>query len=210
MVRALAKWIGTTIFVAGLSWNYAFGDAATIVISDLEETPITATIANSVLLNNGTITAPKDTPEILTFSIASDGTVATLGRGIAIMTDSAGISDILDVTTSAGTRGGGIKFVQVAGTFTSDSETPLSLEFLNLDAATLKKIMDNAVPEDGSVQDLGAKLINIDTSPGDALAIISTITAASDVEPVPEPSSFTLLALALAVMQIPALRQRWR
>jgi hypothetical protein len=186
--------------VWGLSPRPAVLAQATLTITDLEETPITGVIAGSVLLNNGNITAPTNNPEKLTFSIASDGNAAT-GRGIAVLTNANGsISDFLDVTTTKGTRGGGIQYIQADGTFTSDGDPGgLSLDFLNLVAATLQKIMASALLEDGTYQDIGSSLVNIDTSPGDRLVIVSIITAASDVE-VPEPSSLSVLGLGLAAL----------
>lgn len=194
----------------GLSPRFGAFAQGTLTITDLEETPITGVIANSVLLNNGDIMAPTNDPEKLTFSLASDGTVATLGRGIAVLTNAAGtISDILDVTTSSGARNGGVKYVQAAGTFTSDGDPGgLSLALLNLDAAVLEKIMGNALLEDGTQQNLGTRLINIDTSPGDRLVILSIITAASDVELIPEPSSLALVGVSLLALAVNSRRRR--
>jgi len=186
------------MFAVALAPRFALA-AATASISDLTESPITVTIGDSVLLNNGTFTAPTNDPEKLTFSIASDGT-ATTGRGIAILKEPNGkVSDILDVTTTQGTRGGGIQYLSATATFTSDGESAdgLDLSYLNLNAQLLQQIMDNGLVENGNSQDLGSRLINIDTDPGKPLSILSTIEAASDV---PEPSSALLLGAGLLLL----------
>ncbi len=176
--------------------------SADVVIDDLTENPVTAVVSDSLNPgDNRTITADKDTPEKVSFSISVDGIGS--GSGIALMLGKPGglISDILELSATQHTRGMGIKYVSIGGTFTSDTDSnPQGLtEFfqgLGLPEDIAKKIMSSAVVENGTQQDLTAALI--DTTTGKALSLPTTIKAASDV--VPEPSSFLPVGLILLVL----------
>ncbi len=179
--------------------------AQSVSITDLTEDPISVTVSDSLNPgDNKTFTADKTTPEKVTFSISVDGTGG--GSGVAVMfePDKKTVSDILEVNVTQKTRGLGIKYLDISGTFTSDGNPRgLDVSTLGLPEAMLTKVLQMGVVEDGSAQDIGARLI--DTTTGGALAISNLkITAASEV---PEPSS----ALACSgLLGMWALSRRFR
>ena len=202
--------------VCAVAGRFATADPM-VVITDLTEDPVTATVSGSI--NPGDnypkidrktgeigppLTAPKDTPEKLSFSISVDGTGG--GSGVAVLFEGANlISDLLEVTVTQKFRGPqmNIPYLDISGTFTSDVN-PNAVD-LNLPDEIMKKVIANGLVEDGTQQDIGSQLI--DTTTGKALAIGDlTITAASDI---PEPSSlvlqFTVAAIAIGLK---ALRRR--
>jgi hypothetical protein len=194
------------LFLA-LPWSLAPGLAsADVIIMDLTDAPITAFVSDSLNPGDNTpadkpLTADKDTPEKLSFSISVDGTGE--GSGVAVLLEPDGtVSDLLEVTVLQRLRGMNIPFLQISGTFTSDADPGGLLAGLGLTDEIMKKVIDNGLREDGTQQDIGARLIN--TVTGDPLNISTLkITAASDVDVVPEPSSVLLLVpglLALAVL----------
>lgn len=188
----------------GLAPPYASAD---VIITDLTEAPVTAFVFDSLNPGDNTpadkpLTADKDTPEKLSFSISVDGTGG--GSGVAVLLEPDGtVSDRLEVTVTQKFRGAmmNIAFLQISGTFTSDADPGgLDLTDLGLTDDIMKKVIGNGLREDGTQQDIGSRLINSAT--GDTLTISTLkITAASDV--VPEPSSLLLFGpglLALAVL----------
>ncbi len=186
----------------GLAPGFASADQTqgTITIMDLTEGPITARVQGGTNQVDQTITADKDSPEKLSFSIPVDGTVVA-GSGVAVLLESNGtVSDLLEVTVTPKKRGMNIPFFDASGTFTSDIDPGgLDLTGLGLSDEIMKKVLANGLAEDGTQQDIGSRLI--DPTTGNALNIGGlVITAASDV---PEPSSLLLFGtglLALAVL----------
>jgi len=172
--------------------------AQSIAINDLGSGPITAVVADSLNPgDNGNKTADQATPQKLDFSFSVDGRGG--GSGVALLLNPGGktVSDLLEVNVTQRFRGAGssIPYLSIAGTFTSD-DTPQGLDIstLGLTDAIKAKVLQMALIEDGTFQDIGARLI--DTTTGDALEIDALkITAASDV---PEPSSILLCSGLIA------------
>ena len=163
--------------------------AQTVVINDLTEDPITAVVSDSLNPgDNGTITADKATPEKVTFSISVDGRGGGSGVAVMLEPDKTTVSDLLEVSVTQKFRGQfmNIPYLSITGTFTSDGDPKgLDLSNLGLTEAIMKKVLETALIEDGTYQDVGARLV--DTGTGNALGIGGLkITAASEV---PEPSS---------------------
>ena len=165
-----------------------------VAINDLSDL-VTAQLLGGTNQVNQTVTADPLTPELLNWTISVDGSVPA-GTGVAIMLGdlNGAISDILQVTITPKTRGQGIQYFDASGIFTSDTDgTPLDLAGLGLAPEIVQKIMDNALYEDGTFQDIGARLI--DTTTGNQLNIGGlTITAASDI---PEPSALAFLGASV-------------
>lgn len=179
--------------------------AQSISISDLTEDPISVTVTDSLNPgDNKTFTADKATPEKVTFSISLDGEGGGFGVAVMLEPDKKTVSDILEVNVTQKTRGLGIKYLDISGTFTSDGDPKgLDLTTLGLTDAIMAKVLQMGLVEDGSAQDIGARLI--DTTTGNALAIGGLkITAASEV---PEPSSVLACAGLLGAW---ALFRRFR
>lgn len=183
---------------------------ASVIISDLKETRITAEVKGGTNNVNETKMAEEATPEFITFTIAVDGTVAA-GRGLAVLLESKGkVSDILEVSVTPKKRGNPndpIDFFDAVVTFTSDpDEKPLDLSGYGLTEAILDKIMDAGLIEDGTQQNIGARLIDIATGkPLNTGGLF--IVAASDVD-VPEPSSLLLVGPGLLALAVLSRRRR--
>ncbi len=173
------------MLVGGLTARPA--SAQSISITDLTEDPITVTVADALNPgDNKTFMADKAAPEKVTFSISLDGEGGGFGVVVMLEPDKKTVSDILELHVTQKTRGLGIKYLDISGTFTSDGNPKgLDLSTLGLTDAIKAKVLQMGLIEDGSAQDIGSRLI--DTTTGNALAIGGLkITAASEV---PEPSS---------------------
>jgi hypothetical protein len=169
-----------------------------VTINDTTEGRITGNQSGGTNQINQNLIADEATPEVLTFSLPIDGTVAG-GTGYAVMKDAEGISDILQVTVTPRVRGGNIPYFDASGTFTSDGEnSPLDLNSFGLSQEVINAILAAAVEENGQQQNLSSHLI--DSATGRALDVGGlTVTAASDFE-TPEPSGLLAFGLGSAVL----------
>lgn len=170
--------------------------AQIIMITDLTEDPISVTVTDSLNpADNRTYTADKATPEKVSLSFSVDGTGGGHSVAVLLEPDKKTVSDILEINVTQKTRGQGIKYLDITGTFTSDGDPKgLDLTTLGLTDAIMAKVLQMGLVEDGSAQDLGAQLI--DTTTGDKLDISNLrILVASEV---PEPSSVLVCSGLLA------------